>query len=309
MKVPSAIIRASRYDELGLRRALSGVMLPLLVASMAFLAALALGGWVGSTSLARQWREGAASALTVQVPQPGEAAAKGNGTRLAAAMALLLATPGIMSLHTLSEVELANLLRPWLGSSADRLAVPLPAVIAVRLSAGGVDLGSLARRLEEIAPGTLAEDHGVWVRRLSALVFSLQACALMALVLVSTVAAAVIAVATRAGLAARREAIEIVHGLGATDGFIAGRFARRATLLAATGGLAGAAVAVPVLLVLATLAAPFTGAPVAMSSTMDALSALPPARWGGVAVVPAVAACIGFTTAQGTVRRWLRRLP
>ncbi len=309
MKVPSAIIRASRYDELGLRRALSGVMLPLLVASMAFLAALALGGWVGSTSLARQWREGAASALTVQVPQPGEAAAKGNGTRLAAAMALLLATPGIMSLHTLSEVELANLLRPWLGSSADRLAVPLPAVIAVRLSAGGVDLGSLARRLEEIAPGTLAEDHGVWVRRLSALVFSLQACALMALVLVSTVAAAVIAVATRAGLAARREAIEIVHGLGATDGFIAGRFARRATLLAATGGLAGAAVAVPVLLVLATLAAPFTGAPVAMSSTMDALSALPPALWGGVAVVPAVAACIGFTTAQGTVRRWLRRLP
>ena len=72
-------------------------------------------------------------------------------------------------------------------------------------------------------------------------------------------AAAVIAVATRAGLAARREAIEIVHGLGATDGYIAARFAGRATLLAATGGIAGAVLALPVLLTLANLAAPFTG--------------------------------------------------
>lgn len=309
MKVPSASLRASRFDVMGLRRALSGLMLPLLVASMAFLAALALGGWVGSTSLARQWGEGAGSALTVQVPQPGDAVAKGNGTRLAGATALLLATPGVASVHVLNEQELANLLRPWLGSSADRLAMPLPAVVAVRLTPDGTDLGSLGRQLEEIAPGSLAEDHGVWTRRLSALAFSLQACALMALVLVSAVAAAVIAVATRAGLAARREAIEIVHGLGATDGFIAGRFARRATVLAATGGLLGAAIAVPVLLTLATLAAPFTGAAVRISSATDALSALPPALWGGVAVVPAIAAAIGFATAQGTVRRWLRRLP
>ena len=33
----------------------------------------------------------------------------------------------------------------------------------------------------------------------------------------ATVAVTVVTVATRAGLAARREAIEIVHGLGATD--------------------------------------------------------------------------------------------
>jgi hypothetical protein len=36
--------------------------------------------------------------------------------------------------------------------------------------------------------------------------------------------------------------------LGATDGYIAGRFAARATLLAALGGTAGALAALPVLL-------------------------------------------------------------
>jgi cell division transport system permease protein len=87
----------------------------------------------------------------------------------------------------------------------------------------------------------------VWIRRLSVLSRSLQACAGLALLLVAAVAAAVIAVATRAGLVARREAIEIVHGLGATDSYIAARFAGRATLLAATGGIAGAVIALPVL--------------------------------------------------------------
>jgi cell division transport system permease protein len=131
----------------------------------------------------------------------------------------------------------------------------------------------------------------------------------MALLLVAAVAAAVIAVATRAGLAARREAIEIVHGLGATDGYIAARFAGRATLLAATGGTAGAVIALPVLLTLAILAAPFAGAATAPDSPADALAALPLALWMALPGLPAAAAAIGFITAQGTVRWWLRRLP
>ena len=49
--------------------------------------------------------------------------------------------------------------------------------------------------------------------------------------------------------------------LGATDGYIAGRFAARATLLAMRWAAAvGALVALPVLLVLANLAAPLAGA-------------------------------------------------
>ena len=70
------------FDELGLRRAISDRMLPFLVAAMAFLAALALAGWVGAASLARHWQQGAGSALTVQVPRA--AGAGGAGRRRAA---------------------------------------------------------------------------------------------------------------------------------------------------------------------------------------------------------------------------------
>jgi cell division transport system permease protein len=304
-------LRPSHFDELGLRRAMSDRVLPLLVAAMAFLATLAMSGWFGSAALARHWREGAGSALTVQVPRAADAADGSEGTRLASVLALLNATPGVASAHALSDQELTDLLKPWLGTGAGRVAIPVPAVIAVRLTNAAMDLDPLATRLSAAAPGTVVEDHGVWIRRLSVLARSLQACAGLALLLVAGVAAAVIAVATRAGLSARREAIEIVHGLGATDRYIADRFAGRATTLAAAGAALGAVVALPIVLTLAQMAAPFAGQAGADSGNplQDALAALPPALWLAMPCLPISAAAIGFLTAHGAVRRWLRRLP
>jgi cell division transport system permease protein len=303
-------LRPSGFDELGLRRALSDRMLPLLVAAMAFLAALATAGWFGTAALSLHWQQGAGASLTVQVPQASDPAAHGGQTRLAAVLALLTGTPGVASAHALSDQELADLLKPWLGEGAGRLAIPIPAVIAVRLTNTQAGLDPLSNRLADVAPGTLVEDHGVWIRRLTILARSLQACAGLALLLVAGVAAAVIAVATRAGLSTRREAIEIVHGLGATDSYIAGRFAARATLLAAVGAAGGALAALPILLALARMAAPFAGDSAATDDTVQAaFGALPAALWLALPCLPVSAAAIGFATAQTAVRRWLRRLP
>ena len=321
-------LRPARFDDLGLRRVLGDRMLPLLVAAMAFLAALALAGAVGAAALARHWQEGAAAALTVQVPHPGTpvpgTADAPEQTRLERAMSILRAAPAIASARPLTDSELSDLLRPWLGSTAETLALPLPAVIEVHLTAGADDapaaLAPLAARLEKAVPGTLLESHGVWVQRLAVLARSLQACAWAALGVVAAVAAAVIAVATRAGLAARREAIEIVHSLGATDGYIAGRFAHRATSLASIGGALGAMAALPVLVALTAIAAPFTASgadqPDGLSasvgpgaSVLGWIAALPASLWLLLPGLPLSAALIGFLTAQFTVHRWLRRLP
>ena len=300
-------LRPAGFDELGLRRALADRMLPFLVAAMAFLAALALAGWVAAASLAQGWQAGAGASLTVQVPHPADVAEAG-GTRLERVLGRLRGMPGIASAHALSDAELTKLLQPWLGGAgADSSALPLPGVIAVRLADPALPLDPVAAQVQEVAPGTLVEDESVWAGRLAVLGRSLQACAAAALLVVAAVAAAVIAVATRGGLMARREAIEIVHGLGATDGYIAARFAARATLLAASGGVVGGILALPVLLALARLAAPFATASAAAQGGV--LDGLPVALWLLLPGLPLAAAIIGFCTAQGTVRRWLRRLP
>ena len=221
-------------------------------------------------------------------------------------LALLRGAPGLPRRARSRRTSWGICCGPGLGVSIERLSLPLPGVAVVQ-AAGGVDLGPLAPRLEAAAPGTLIESHGAWLRRLSALARSLQACAAVATMLVAAVAVAVVSVATRAGLSARRETIEIVHGLGATDGYIAARFAKRAARLATAGGIIRTLAAMPVLLGLAYLAAPFAGRE--GDAAAGPLTALPAIFWLAVPGLPATAGLLGLLTAQATVRRWLRRLP
>ncbi len=300
-------LRPARADDLGLRRALSDRLLPFLVAAMAFLAAIALAGAVAAASLARHWQEGAAAVLTVQVPDPGDAG--DGGSRVGQVAALLRGDASVLSVRVLSAAELDGLLRPWLGSGGGRIALPLPAVLEVRLHSADADVAGLAQRLDAVAPGTLAEGHRAWLRRLGALAQSLQACAALAMLVVASVAVAVIAVATRAGLAARREAIGVVHELGATDSYIAAQFARRVTGLALGGSAAGTVLAVPLLTGLAEVTAPFAATDASPGGLLGAVGAIPGQLWLALALLPPLAAGIGWVTAQGTVRRWLRRLP
>ncbi len=307
-----------RFDGLGLRHAPGWRVLPLMVAAMVFLAALAIAGAQGAAELGRHWQQGAGATLTVQVPRPGAAGAPGGSAgenRRDRVVTLLRGTPGVATVRPLGDAELSDLLRPWLGRSAEQLALPLPAVIAVTVTAEGPDLPALAARLEAAAPGTLTESHEPWVRRLGLLARSLRLCALAALVLVALVATAVIVVATRAALASRREVVETLHGLGATDFYLADRFARRASRAAALGGIAGLVVAAPVVVVLAALAAPFVGAPPAesglpgMAELLATLQRLPPTLLWALPALPLSAAVIGYLAAQGAVRAWLRHLP
>ncbi len=331
----------SRIDHLGLNSAMADRLLPLLVGAMSFLAAMAVAGTLAAAALAQQWQGDTGAALTIQVPDPASPATASPGaasagaaspgaaspgaaspgaaspgaaspaaspgaasktTRLAAVLAALQANPAVAAPRALSSAETDALLRPWLGADAAALALPVPAVITATLT-GPSSAEQLRAALGQPAPGTLVETGARWAERVAALTASLQASAAAILLIVALVAAAVVAVATRAGLAQRREAIEIIHGLGALDGDIAERFAARAMALAVLGAASGAVLALPVLFWLAALAAPFAG--VAPYSTVPHL---PVSLWAALPVLPVAAAAIGWGTAQLTVRGWLRSL-
>jgi cell division transport system permease protein len=147
-------------------------------------------------------------------------------------------------------------------------------------------------------PGAVTEAHGVWVAHLSALARAVQGLALAVLGLVAAVAAAVVGVAVRAGISARRDAVLVLHGLGATDADVAGRFARRAAQLAGIGAAVGTLLALPALAGLVSLAGPLAG-----EATWQGLP------WVDLAFLPFAASMVAWVATQATVRRWLRRLP
>lgn len=275
-------------DPLGLKRALADRLLLGLVAAMALLAALALAGRDGADRLAQRWRDGAQAAVTVQVPQP-------DPVRMARALTTLRAMPEVAAAEPVDPDRMAELLRPWLGGAN---TLPLPGVIELRLTDLQADPVRIGDRLAAEVPGAVTEAHGVWVAHLAALARAVQGVALAVLALVAGVAAAVVAVAVRAGISARRDAVLVLHSLGATDAEVAGRFARRVAVLVALGASGGTLVALPALSGLAAVAGPLAGA--------ADWRGLP---WLDLALVPPVAALVGWVTTQATVRLWLRRLP
>jgi cell division transport system permease protein len=296
-----------RVDHLGLRSAMTDRLLPILVGAMSFLAVLAIAGTLAAASLASEWKGDTGAALTVQVPDPSSpvalgVASGGTITRTQAVLAVLRAMPGVSAAKALSGPEIDALLRPWLGEDAAKLAMPVPAVITATWT-GADSIDALRAALDEAAPGTLAETGARWAARVAALTASLMASAISILLIVALVASAVVAVATRAGLAQRRETITIIHGLGALDADIADRFAIRATILTVMGAAIGAGLAMPVVFWLAALATPFAGV-----LPHESAPSLPLELWLALPGVALAAAAIGWVTAQFTVRGWLRGL-
>ncbi|MCE2574964.1 ABC transporter permease [Komagataeibacter sp. FNDCR2] len=315
--------RRRYHDGLALHQALPGRFLPFLVAAMSFLAALALAGGIAAHSLSQRWTHGAGAVTTVQVPAPDEPASRPaatgpsgpSSTRITVVLDLLATTPGVVSAHRLSDAELRALLAPWIEQAGGQ-ALPLPAVIELRTLPGHNPAPDLLDRLQARAPGVMMEHDSVWSDRLAALARSLQGCALLAVLIVMTVAVCVVMAATRAGLQTRRQAIALIHALGASDGYISGRFASRVTLLALGGGLCGSVLALPMLLVMSQLAAPFTTltdpavtAPMDWHDPWDRIDALPHALLWMLLALPPAAGLTGWITTQMTVRAWLRRLP
>ena len=119
--------------------------------------------------------------------------------------------------------------------------LPVPRIIVVRLEAdaGARPCRSCARRLRPSVPAASLDDHRNFVERMRAMANAavIGGIAVLALVLLATVLSVMFA--TRGAMAANRDVIEVLHFIGAKNGFIAGHFQRRFLLLGLKGGAIG----------------------------------------------------------------------
>jgi cell division transport system permease protein len=302
----------ARPDPIGLRAATQDRLLIAVVAAMSFLASLAMAGDFATSTLAAHWLGAARNVLTIEVPDPSASVQTASSvTRLDAVLAALRQQPTLSGVRALSPAELGHLLKPWLGhaSASGDAGIVLPGVIMAQGDARRAAVTTLRQVLNPIAPGTLVEAGGGLAARLTTLTESLQASAAAILLIVAAVAASVVGVSVRAGLAQRREAIDIIHGLGARDSDIAGPFARDIAQQAGLGGVLGGLAALPVLLWLGRLAAGFALVPHSAGRGMAAtLATMPALLWAGPMVLMLAAALIGWVVARTTVLGWLRHL-
>jgi cell division transport system permease protein len=231
---------------------IAGRALVAVIAIMTFLAALTLGAVVLIRATATEWQSEVAREVTIQV-RP--AAGRDIEADVKAAADIAAKQPGIAGVRPYSKAETARLLEPWLGTGLTFDDLPVPRLIVVRLAPDAApDLAQLAKAVTAAVPGATLDDHRGWIDRMRTMARTAVAIGigLLLMVLVATVLS--VTFATGGAMAANRPIIEVLHFVGAKDGFIAGQFQRHFLLLGLIGGVIGGVAAM-----LMFLAAGFLG--------------------------------------------------
>lgn len=279
--------------------------LDIVIAVMAFLAALALGASMIAQRTAQGWQSGLSDRLTVQILPPAQGAAGPSlDQEVDAVLSVLRATPGIAHAAALTQEQTLSLVQPWLGADALVADLPMPRLIDAKITPGAeVDLVQLNRQLKQAAPDSILDDHARWISRLKGLAEAITWSAYGILLLIAIATAAAVSFATRAGLEAHHEMVELLHQMGAQANFIARAFERHYLVSALGASAIGAALAALVFMAAGGLE--FAG--------IEAVPFLPPialrlSEMPWLLAVPAVSGLIALATARLSVLSVLREI-
>ncbi len=224
------------------RNSISGRALVAVVAIMTFLASLTTGAAILVSRAAGEWQSEISREVTIQViPAPG----RDVDSLVDKAVSVSRAFPGIVEVRPYSKDESAKLLEPWLGTGLSLNELPVPRLIIVKLASDATpDLAQLRRVLAEQVPGAMLDDHRGWIDRMRAMARTAVAAGLCALILMFAATILSVTFATRGAMATNKAVIEVLHFVGAKNGFIARNFQHHFLLLGLQGGAIGGGAAI-----------------------------------------------------------------
>lgn len=274
-------------------------LLPTVIAVMSFLTVLTLAGAFALGRGLDAWSRGLDDRVTVQITAADKTDRENQANEV---VRMLRASPDVQEVAILAKSEVLSLVSPWLGDLPADTNLPLPTLVAVTLKPEAIgDLSGLKQRLIRVAPSAILDDHQAWLGSLLNLAAFLRTVLASATVMVLLSTAAIIIFGCRAGLAAYRDTILIMHSMGAKDSTISHGFERRYLLHGVRGGVYGAIGAAFVLwgmgFVLGSLA----------EGLMTALfPGLPSPFW--LLLFPFLMGVVALITARITVRGSLKKM-
>lgn len=289
------------------RQSISGRALVAVVAIMTFLASLTTGAVILVNQAATEWQADVAREVTIQiVPAPG----RDIDAAVEKAAAVARAFPGVADVRPYSKEESTRLLEPWLGTGLSLDQLPVPRMIVVKLAAGATpDLPRLRKLLAEQAVGAALDDHRGWIDRMRAMASTAVAAGIGMLILMIAATVLSVTFATRGAMATNKTVIEVLHFVGAKNGFIAGHFQRHFLLLGLQGGAIGGGAAIVLFALASTLTRLFAGSAGAdQTAAMFGSFSIGMMGYGAVLAQVVLIAAVTAMTSRQTVNRTLEMI-
>ncbi len=267
------------------------------VAVLCFLACLTAMGVLAADRAARGWAGQLTGEATVIVRARGGETPDAAAARAAETLA---GVRGVAEARALEREKAYALVRPWLGDMADLEDLPVPRLVAVTLDRQTpASTEALTTALTAQGLDTVVDDHSIWINDIRRAAGVVRWTGAAVFLLIALAAGAVVAFATRAGLAARKDVVEVLHLSGAEDGYIAALFQLRFARIAAVAGTLGA------------VAAAGLGATLRLAGGGQGLTPALPLAWTDLlAALPAplLAAAVAAVAARLTATALIRAL-
>ncbi len=296
-----------RSYDLPLNNSPSNGFLVLLIALMTFLAVLALTAGFALGDMTARWSSGLENKITIEIPvedEVGNLLDKNKINNLKSEVKSLLEyNNAVKSFEILDDKAIHDLVAPWLGDDVVLDDMPLPALIAVQTY--DKDEGMMSRldaELKEIYPGIRVDTHEDWLGDLLGLIGSLKFTTLIVTIIIAVTGIVAIAGAIRSRMAEHKPDVELLHLMGASDGYISSQFQRHAMILGFQGGICGLLSGAFMLLMLSLVIGN------AQAGLLPGFS-LSLGEYVGLILLPVLACIIAATTARITVLRVLSRMP
>tara|TARA_B100000925_G_scaffold120112_1_gene89248 strand:- start:2977 stop:3801 length:825 start_codon:yes stop_codon:yes gene_type:complete len=212
------------------------------MSSMIYLALLAVLFSTVSTLSFDKWRSATRDLVTIHVPKPAEIIDSDDGvTRLDETLKILRAFPDIESFTVLEKNDIERLINPLVDKDILK-NILLPALIEIRLKRNN-SLPDLNNALKNLSTDIFIESHAELFLP-DAKAFS-GAKKLFSVIVGLTLFVAMISIifAVHAGLAINRETIQVMHLIGAKNGFIARTFQKHVLKVLGFSSACGTALA------------------------------------------------------------------
>ena len=239
------------------RNSISGRALVAVVAIMTFLVSLTTGAAVLVSKAAGEWQSDISREVTIQIlPAPG----RDLDATADKAASVARAFAGIVEVQSYSKEDSIKLLEPWLGSGLSLDELPVPRLIVVKIAPDATpDIAQLRRLLAEQVPGAMLDDHRGWIGRMRTMAGTAVALGICILVLMFAATMLSVTFATRGAMATNKPVIEVLHFVGAKNGFIARHFQHHFLILGLQGGAIGGGAAIVLFALASVLSRWFDG--------------------------------------------------
>jgi cell division transport system permease protein len=210
--------------------------------TMVYLALMAVGSSFFSTLSFDKWKSATRDLVTIHVPDPNQRIeSNNNDTRLDAVLKILRTLPNIENITILEKNDIEKLISP-LAETDILKNILLPALVEIRINNREV-LPNLQSSLKNLAPDIFVENHAELFLLDSKVFFGAEKLFVAIVGLITMVAIISIIFAVFTGLSVNKEVIQVMHLMGAKNGFIARAFQKHVFIVLSFSSIFGACLA------------------------------------------------------------------